>query len=369
MILRYFLAYMRILYSDRFALITTAVCVALSLLFIDSMADYIVQDKVIVAFDSEEDSPLKARIGKKLKKDQSVEIIDMAADKRQEAIENGVIDLYIDISDEAVEKMEDGDYEDLVTIYSRGVSLYSVFYPELILGLLIEDAHLGIVNTYLEDLNDSNGDTKIDKMMLRPIYEDVLSQRDIDYFIETIFISKPSSDSNPEADLYKQDSGQILYKKRIVGIVVLILNLYMMILSSRMIEEHDNGTRKRLGISPVHDISIFFGRYLVVFIPTYAFAIMIAIAMSFRGNAFGAFIPILAELTKVTAGLALLMLGISLIFKRSYRYVVASVCIVMFMGLLSGVFFDVELIEMPWPLRKVSLYGPNIDDIVIFLTK
>lgn len=369
MILRYFAAYMKILFSDRVALVTTLVCMVFCILFIDSLTEYVVRDRVIVAFDAEDTSTLRKSISNELKKDKSIEVIYISSDGYLEAIEEGDIDLYVHVANDAEQRMSQGDYDDLVVIYTGGISLYSVFYPELILGLLVEDTHQGIVSAYVEDLNDRNNTGGEEKDELKSIYESVVDGRNLNYFIETYLTEEAFTDGQTDLVEPDQNRGEILYRKRIIGIVILIIHLYIMVVSSRLVEEHENGSRKRLRISPAPAMSLFVGRYLVICFPASIMAVVTAAAMGYRSGNKGIFIPVMIELIAVTGVLSLLMLYISLAFKRSYRYVIVTVSLVMVMAILSGVFFDIEIAGLPPYLRRLTLYGPNIDRIVMFLTK
>lgn len=361
MIRRYFMTHMKMLYTDKFTLVVTVLSMVLFFLFVNGMSELIMANEVVIALDVKSESNVADKIFKKLKTDSQVRVIRSDMSDSMAMIEGGQVDIFITLDEGIDEKIARGEYKDLIQFYSGGISLYSVLYPEMIFGTIVEDIHLSVVDRYVRSLYNEEK-TFLDEGSagkVKEIYESVYTEREDDYFFKVTLLENAFIKEMKDITAQK-----LFYLRRIVGVIVMLLNLYIMVIMVKSVEEYEFGVRGRMAITPVGNGSLLLGQWLVGFIPSVLISLMSSlILVSYRASVLSG-LQIFGALVLVSALLVVIMMIVAHLVKETHKYILISVLMILGFSMTSGIFFEIDIIPGGEGLRALSPYSRAIDHIV-----
>lgn len=361
--INYFLTKLKIVFTDRFTLSIMIVSLILLSIFLFSANEIVRSDKVVIGISEEEDSKISRQVVNVLEGENGTTTVLIKDALAIDAILTGEIDLYLKFDQSADTMISEGNHENLVTLVSDGISIYSVFYPDLILGGIIKEIQLGVVNDYLEELEDKGAELSLEAslVMAREIHDKTYEGRAGSYYIEQQVVASDGS----LAQLREADKG-ILFMKQILGIMMMLLHLLIMMIMVSKVEEYEYHITDRLSVSPVNHMKLMIGQWLTGFIPMSIVAIALTLVIQLTGASSGWLnINILVELLKDIALLVTVMLVLTRVIRHTNIYVFTSLMFILLSAALAGVFFDLSILKGPVTnLVEISPYSNAVNNIM-----
>lgn len=361
--INYFLVKLKIVFTDRLTLSIMVISLILLSIFLVSANEIVRSDQVVIGISDEEDSRISAEVINVLDGENGTTTLLIKHDWAIEAIQTGEIDLYLQFDEDADQMIREGIHEDLVTLYSDGISIYSVFYPDLILGGIIKEIQLGVVNDYLEELDGKGGELSLEASMemAREIHNETYEGREGSYYIEQQLVASDGS----LAQLKEADKG-ILFMKQILGILMMLLHLLIMMIMVSIVEEREYHITNRLSVSPINNVKLMIGQWLAGFVPISIVAVGLTMLIQWTGGSSGWLnTSILLELIKVIVLLVTIMLVLSYVIRHTNIYVFISLMFILLSAALGNVFFDLSILSGPVAnLVEISPYSNAINKIM-----
>jgi len=358
----YLLAKLKMIFTDKLTLVIMAMSLVLLAIFLISANEIVRSDQVVIAIDKDEASMIAQQVMQVLEGESGTTIALIDNTLAIEAIQTGEVDLYLKFDEDADWMIRQGIHNNLVTLYSDGVSLYSVFYPDLILGAIIKEIQLGVVNEYLEALEDQGSTLALEqsKAMARDVHNRTYENREGSYYIDQQFITSDGS----LAQIKEADKG-ILFMKQILGIMMMLLHLLIMMIMVSMVEEHEYHITTRLAVSPLNKAQLVMGQWLTGFLPITFVAIGLSLVIELTGGGGWLNPMILLALVKVIALLVTLMLILTRVIRHTNIYVFISLMFILLSAVFAGVFFDLSVLSGPMlNFVKLSPYSNGVNRIM-----
>ncbi len=345
---------MKIILSDWLMLTVFLMAMIVVIVTVVSAAFYVQTDEVVIGMDSSTDEEkLYEILAQTLVSMEDTIVVPMDFKDGMEALTEGHLDLYVELSDDASTKIAKGDTDGLVTLYTDGISIYSVFYPDLMLGSLMKEIQLGVVQDYLAELNaDSEISSDEADVMAREIHDSIYAERDRTYYIETWENGEQIQTKDTD------DSFYLIFVKKLIIIVFIIIHIMITLMLVNVMDEREFNVMKRLDVTPIHKFTLLCARWLVAFLPVLLIACALATIVNLIVVGKVEMNIYIWGKMAVSAGvITWIELLVIRLARTTASYVLISAALIMLFGTLGGAFFEVSLIGGPiGMLRWLSPY-------------
>ena len=317
-------------------------------------------DRLTVGYDSSHESLTGYELIRDLNANEDVVLIDVEPTSAKAWLTSGRIDLYMVLAEDIDTLIESGNYDKLITLYSEGETLASVFYPDMVLGSLMPRLQYGIVTSYIDQASQGRtGDYQVEG---EEIFREYSSLRKSDYFIQRRIWQ---SDNNQNRDM---DLRNLIHGGRIIGTALMLFHLMVILALAPTVEEKNLLISERLGVSPMSFVAVLLGQWLTgtAFVSVMA-VIMAGLIMTVGVAGLGMALMLLLVLWLFGMSVLALQLMISYFSTTAYTYVLTSMVVVVVLSVLGGVFMDPVVMIGSQTFSILSPYGGVLREILTLL--
>lgn len=230
--------------------------------------------------------------------------------------------------------------------------------PVLLSDVVASDIlpEVGIITAvnYLETAL-KNRDNKEDLLKRAYSYGERLKSSLVDnYFVQVEFIDIDKNDIIDKTSIERN----LLFKKIVIGIVLSFITLFIMFSSISIVKDNENKLSKRITCTSTSLGIKIIGDYLSVILASLVLSIIFSFLIGYYSDSFfGVFnktLIIIFLFIIVYSGIGILL---STIFSKVTSFVVGGTSLVVFLGIISGSFFNIDFTQNI--IRKIARTVPN----------